>query len=90
MSSSHLASTVCPHVGGKADLCSATPAADFADQITRWSCVFRAGVCHKSLVTSALLTGLTASKLSGIREMEMSPPLSAYAWEQHNTLCRQI
>jgi len=33
MSSSHLASTVFPHVGGKADQCSATSAADCADQV---------------------------------------------------------
>ena len=55
MSSGHLASTVCPHVGGKADQCSATSAADCADQVTRWGCVFRAGVCRESLAMSALL-----------------------------------
>jgi len=55
MSSGCLASTVCPHVGGKTDQCSATSAADCADQVTRWSCVFRAGVCRESLATSALL-----------------------------------
>jgi len=55
MSSGRLASTVCPHVGGKADLCSATTATDCADQVTRWSCLFRAEVHHKSLGTSALL-----------------------------------
>jgi len=53
--SGHLASTVCPHVGGKADPCSATSAADCADQVTRWSCVFRAGVRCKSLATFAFL-----------------------------------
>ena len=31
MSSGRLASTVCPHVGGKADQCSATSAADFSN-----------------------------------------------------------
>ena len=55
MSSSRLASTVCPHVGGKADLSSATWATDCADQVARWGCVFRAGVCRESLATSALL-----------------------------------
>jgi len=55
MSSGRLASTVCPHVGGKAEQCSATSAADCAGQVARWSCVFRAGVCHESLATSALL-----------------------------------
>jgi len=55
MSSGRLASTVCPHVGGKADLSSATSAADCTDQVTRWSCVFRAGVTRESLATSALL-----------------------------------
>jgi len=46
MSSGRLASTVCPHVGGKADPCSETTAADCADQVTRWSCIFRAGVAQ--------------------------------------------
>ena len=46
---------VCPHVGCKADPSSATSAADCADQVARWGCVFGAGVCHKSLATSALL-----------------------------------
>ena len=55
MSSGRLASTVCPHVGGKADLCSTTSATDCADQVTRWNCVFRAGVSRESLATSALL-----------------------------------
>ena len=55
MSSGHLASTVCPHVGGKADLSSTMMAADCADQVTRWRCLFRAGVCRKSLAPSALL-----------------------------------
>ena len=34
MSSGRRASTVCPHVGGKADHCSATTAADCVDQVT--------------------------------------------------------
>jgi len=55
MSSGHLASTVCPHVGGKADLSNTTSAADCADQVTRCSCVFRAGVRRENLATSALL-----------------------------------
>jgi len=55
MSSGRLASTVCPHVGCKADQCSATSAADCADQVARWGCVFRAGVSRESLATSALL-----------------------------------
>jgi len=55
MSSGRLASTVRPHVGSKADLSSATSAADCADQVTRWSCLFRAEVRRKSLATSALL-----------------------------------
>jgi len=55
MSSGRLASTVCPHVGCKADLSSATTATDCADQVARWSCVFRAGVSRESLATSALL-----------------------------------
>ena len=55
MSSGRLASTVCPHVGCKADLSSATSAADCADQVARWGCVFRAGVSRESLATSALL-----------------------------------
>jgi len=41
MSSGRLASTVCPHVGGKADPCSATSAVDCAGQVTRWSCLFK-------------------------------------------------
>ena len=52
MSSGRLASTVCPHVGCKADLSSTTSAADCADQVARWGCVFRAGV---SLIIYALL-----------------------------------
>ena len=55
MSSGRLASTVCPHVGGKADLSSATSAANCADQVARWGRVFRAGVSRESLATSALL-----------------------------------
>ena len=55
MSSGRLASTVCPHVGGKADQCSATSAADCAGQVARWRCVFRAEVSRDSLATSALL-----------------------------------
>ena len=47
MSSGRLASTVCPHVGGKADQCSAMSAADCAGQVTRWGSIFRAGVCHE-------------------------------------------
>ena len=55
MSSGRLALTVCPHVRGKADLSSATSAADCADLVARWGCVFRAGVSRESLATSALL-----------------------------------
>ena len=55
MSSGRSASTVCPHVGAKADQCSETSAADCAGQVARWRCVFRAEVSRDSLATSALL-----------------------------------
>jgi len=42
-------------MGYKADLSSATSAAECADQVARWGCVFRAGVSRESLATSALL-----------------------------------